>query len=481
VTDLGLRLLYEPIINLKSAKILRPKRLFIAGSFDREINRKKREFCLNSVEARKHFDTLHIFNANESNHINVDGFEEEFFPLWLFNTKKDSGRLIEGLFVFFTLIFSSPQVLREVLILEFKALPFRFKWKRKRLKRIFRMLVRGICGLGQVSRVFRRFSFCDGDTVIVWSEHMSGIRLLKREVRRSGGRLIFSEYGELPGTTFICDCGLFHESWPLRYKEKFSALPISSDEIAEMAKYLENIVNKRISSKVGQYASDLTFDALKVQKGKPIIYINGAQSQASGLLPRCSSFSKEYSPYFASNEAMLKYFSKLAEKHDWTILYKDHPNTCNYFPGRKLRDGAWGGHVKILENIDIYEILVLADLTVSLGSKTVCLSLLNQVPVLLMGPYSINPDNLSSGVYTSDDCEETIISAVQSARRDGVDGDEVTEYFTRMMKYYYYSMDDDAESLFGRGRQQFWKDFLDYMSGGRSVISAKVNIKKLNN
>jgi hypothetical protein len=463
---------------MKFTKSARQRRLFIAGSFAGKINERKREFWLNSVEAKTYFDTLHICNASVSKKIHADGFEEEYFPTWLSHSKVDSSRLVWGVLSLFLLLFTSPRFLCEVLVLEFKTMSFVINWHPMNAFKILWKFLRLISGLGQVFRSFSRFALCDGDTVVVWSEHLTGMRLLKREVRRAGGRLVFSEYGELPGTTFICDRGMFHESWPLRYQKQFDALPISQDEVGEMQECIQNIVNERISSKVGQYATTATLKALKLPKGRPVIYVNGVQSHASGLFPRSSEFSKEYSPDFDSNDAMLRYFAKLAEKHDWTILYKDHPNTCNYFSGHEVRDSGWGEHVKILGNIDIYEILALSDLTVSLGSKTVYLSLLNKVPVFLMGPYSINSDDLSGGVYSGGDSEEAIISAVQSARRLGVDGDGLAEYLTRMMKYYYYSMDDDADSLFGRGRQQFWKDFLDYMSGGRSVISARVNITK---
>jgi hypothetical protein len=465
------------MINLKRIKSVRPKRLFIAGSFGGDRNQRKRDFCLNPGEAKLHFDQLYLLNSHKSKHLKVEGFKKIHFPAWFFDTKLEPGRFIRGIFAILTLMLSDFQILRDVVVLELNALPFEVKLDRKNGRKLWSAILRGITGLGKVFRVFDRFDICDGDTVVVWSEHMPAMRLLKREIRRRGARLILSEYGELPGTMFFCDRGMFHESWPVQYKEQFQALPISSEEVAEMRAHIEGIVKRRISSKVGQYESGLTLKELNVPEGRPVIYINGAQAQASGLIPRCSSFSKEYSPYFGSNEAMLEYFAELAVKYDWTVLYKDHPNTTNCFSGRQLISDGWGDHVKILGNVDIYEILSLADLTISLGSKTVCLSLFSQVPVLLMGPYSINEDDLMSGVYSGGGSEAAIVSMVQSALRDGVDHDGVTKYFTRMMKYYYYSMDCDDESLFGRGQQRFWKDFLDFMSDGRSVISAKVNIE----
>lgn len=462
---------------MKCVKMTLPRRLLIAGSFAGDVNERKREFWLNSAEAKKYFDTLHILNASESEYIQVDDFEEVYFPVWLCHSKADFCRCIWGVWVLLVLFFSSPRILFDVLILEFKTMSFTKGWHPSSARKLLVLSLKGVCGLGLVFRQLHEFSLSDRDTVVVWSEHLTGMRLLKWEALRSGARLVFSEYGELPGTTFICDRGMFHESWPMRYQEQFCALPVSSDEIEEVQKQIQNIVNGKISSKVGQYATDVTLRALNLPKGKPVIYVNGVQSHASGLFPRCSDFSKEYSPYFGSNEEILEYFAKLAEKHDWTILYKDHPNTCNYFSGQEIRASALGEHVKVLGNIDIYEILSLSDMTVSLGSKTVFLSLLNQVPVFLMGPYSLGSNDLGCGVYSGGVSEETIVSAIQSARCYGVDVDSLAVYLTRMMKYYYYSMDDDANSLFGRGRQQFWKDFLDYLSGGRCVISAKVNLK----
>jgi hypothetical protein len=460
---------------MKYKKNHQSERIFIAGFFTRNINDPKSAFWLNSVKAKARFESLYVLNASETDNVAINGFEELFFPAWLRGSKIKAGRFCWGIFSLMALLFQNPKFLIEVIALEFKAMPLNTNsWGLGFLKRMF-FLLKTVCGLGQVFIIFHKLDLGDQDTVVVWSEHFSGMRLLKREVKRSKSRLVLSEYGEIPGTMFICDRGMFHESWPLRYKQQFGSLPINVDEIDQVQRYIHNIVCERISSKTGQYAVDDTLEALDIKKGKPIIYINGIQPHASGLLPRCSEFSKEYSPYFGSNDAILRYFSQLAEKHDWIVLFKDHPNTCNYFAGQELRDEGLSEHVKILGNVDIYKVLRVADLTVSLGSKTVFLSLLNEVPVFLLGPYSISPSDLKSGVYRGGDSEEAIVSVVESARRDGVDSEGLTLYLARMMKYYYYSMDDDADSLFGRGKQQFWEDFHDYMAGGRSVISAKVN------
>jgi len=460
---------------MKSLKKTRSKKLIIAGSFANDINKLKREFWLNSVEARTYFEEIHVL-VNGRVNVDIGSFKQAYFPGWLWHTKFNWSRFFCGAIYFLILLLQSPKFIYEVVALEYKTLPFSLNWHPVTALKLSKTFITCVCGLGLVFRTFIRLDLSAQDTVVVWSEHVTGMRLLKRKVRRSGARLILSEYGELPGTMFICDRGMFHESWPLLFKEKFSALPVSIDEVGEMKKHIHNIVNECISSKVGQYDANSNLEAINLPKGKPVIYVNGVQAHASGLLPRSSKFSHEYSPYFGSNYEMLKYFANLAKKNDWIIIFKDHPNTCNYFPGQEICDGEWGEHVKILGNIDIYKIFTLADLTVSLGSKTVYLSLLNQVPVYLMGPYSINSDDLSCGLYTGGMSEEAIISAVEAAQNHGVDVEGLTVYLTRMMKYFYYSMDDDSNSLFGRGRQQFWKDFLDYMKGGRSFISAKVKV-----
>ncbi|CAA6690204.1 Unannotated [Lentimonas sp. CC19] len=465
------------MLDQTSMKRTAPRRLFIAGSFVGDVNTKKCEFWFNSEEAKTYFDSLHLLSAHSVEKVSPAGFHEVYFPRWLCDAKINSELFYSGFVAMLSLLFRDPLFLWELLVLEFKTKPFERPGRRLKFRRIRRAFLRGISGLGEVFRFFHHTSLCDGDTVVVWSEHLTGMRLLKREALRSGARLVFSEYGEIPGTTFICGQGMFHESWPIRYKEQFGELPVSSDEIAVMKAHLQSIVKGRISSKVGQYATDASMETLELPAGRPVIYVNGVQAHSSGLFPRCSDFSKEYSPDFGSNEDMLEYFAKLAEKHNWTILYKDHPNTSNYYFGQEVPACAFGEHVKVLGNIDIYEILSLADLTVSLGSKTVFLSLLDQVPVYLLGPYSICSDDLGSGVSAGGDPEEAILSALQSARSLDVDHDGLIVYLTRMMKYYYYSMDDDINSLFGRGRQQFWTDFIDYMSGGRSVISAKVKLE----
>lgn len=451
------------------------RRLFIAGSFSGDINKLKRQFWTRPKRADKLFDSIVILNS-----ISKPVFMEEgetgfsFYPTWLCQTPPEVKRFLWGLWAFVEFFIKSPSLLRDALVLEYKTMPREHRWKPAITYRIVKMMAMGICGLGQVRNILHKYKITNKDIIVVWSEHLTGMRLLKNEVQRKGGQLVFSEYGELPGTTFICDRGMFHEAWPVVFKQFFKSRTVGDGEVLEMKKYISTVTAKRKSNKVGQYTRDDVKETLELSGEKPVIYVNGVQSHCSGLFPRCSEYSKEYSPYFASNDSILEYFAKLAIKHDWIILYKDHPNTYNYFPSHTVRVRNWGEHVRIVGNVDIYDVLKASDLTVSLGSKTVFLSLLSQVPVYLLGPYSIDSRDLRCGVYSGELSEESILKALKSARCEGVDEEGFATYLTGMMKYYYYSISDDTDIPFSRGKQQFWMDFTDYVSGARSLISDNV-------
>lgn len=449
------------------------RRLFIFGDFEGPLNQHKYNFFFQGNHFSEHYNKLYVLSS-KGNDLDVKGADFISYPGWLSQVKFRLDLFVSGFFYWMLLLFKDPLFFKELVLLELSAYPHYNdrKWTTRMLKRIpfFAQL---ITSLSYSNKVLKSLGITTHDTVILWTEHMTGRRLAKRHAQQVGATLLLSEYGELPGTCFVCSEGMFHQSWPAIYRNIFVSLPVSENDIRQTSALADALIQNRASNKSGLYSSSIASEVILPGAGEPILYINGAQPQASGLMPDCSRFSREFSPYFRSNKEVVHYFDDLANKYKLRILYKDHPNTHRSFPHSVLSGNDFSERVQVLKDVDIYDALPRCDLTVSLGSKSVFISLLLGIPVLLLGPYSIHPNDLEAGCYEFSG-EDSVVSALQLAAASRVDDAGFREFLTRMAKYFYYNMSSESDCLFARDSMRFWYDLNEFVSGRRSFITTNL-------
>lgn len=448
-------------------------RIFIVGDFLGSLNHKKYKFFLEGAHYRKHYNKLYVLSAGRLSCHLKDG-EFVSYPAWLREVEFRLDLFTSGIFRWFFLWLREPVFCKELWISELDA--YSHYLDRKLTTRLLKRIPyygRLVSSLAYINKVFADLKIGPRDTVILWSEHMPGRRLIKRHAQQVGATLLLSEYGELPGTCFVCSEGMFHESWPAKNRNIFVSAPVSENDIRETSIVIDALVQNRASNKSQLYSAEIASEFSLPDNGEPVLYINGSQPQASGLMPACSRFSREFSPHFRSNKEAVHYFDDLANKYKWRILYKDHPNTHRGFPHSVISGNDFSERVQVLDDVDIYDALPHCALMVSLGSKSVFISLLLGVPVLLLGPYSIHPNDLEAGYYEFSG-EDSVLAALQLALAKGVDGSGLREFLTRMAKYYYYNMGTNNQSLFERGSERFWYDLNEYLSGKRSSISSNL-------
>tara|TARA_R110000850_G_scaffold30303_9_gene83565 strand:+ start:1240 stop:3729 length:2490 start_codon:yes stop_codon:yes gene_type:complete len=330
-----------------------------------------------------------------------------------------------------------------------------------------------------ITHVFSELELDDSDVVIVFSEHSSGARILLEEARSCGSLVLITEYGEIPGTFSVSEKGLFHESWPGLNPTRFNQFPISGSDREAVQGILSDIAENRRSTKT--FDSNSGNQLENTEDYDLVIYVNGVQPFMSGLSPRCSDFSLEYSPHFSSNIDVLAATTRVAENHNWLVLYKDHPNIVRALPKACVPRDGWGDHVRILDNVNIHDVLAVSDIMVSLGSKSVFLSLACNLPVVLVGPYSINTDNLNWGVNymlggtSSEQALESAIYQIISGP-SGVDKDGLIDYLSRMMSYDLYEY--NAKGQFNRGASKFSEDLHGLIDGTRASLTDIPELKE---
>lgn len=326
---------------------------------------------------------------------------------------------------------------------------------------------KALCGLGRIWLSLQDLKLTQYDVVVLFSEHKTSSRMVKAATCEAGARLIHSEYGELPKSLFVSELGMFHESWPAVEREQFRKLPLTDDDLRRGGNLVDAIGRNRLSHKV---STEVWQEDIRGRWPKAkIVYVNGTYHFASGLEPRCSEFSKEYSPKFGSNGELLKHTLALAEKNDWIVLYKDHPNIKRYFPAAQI-DQLENDRLIVIGDANINDIMDVADVTVSMGSKTVFLSLARGVPVCMVGPYTISPLDLEYGLVETTDLKSGVGLLLKRCREDRVDIRRFIEFVSRLSRYYLYS-ERDASDWYPKSAMSMWNDISEYINRLRTRVS----------
>ncbi len=400
-----------------------------------------------------------------------EGSIVEYFPNDLVRTRGDAADVLKGFALWWSRKEQKLDWVDDVLALEGELLkePTSYVGNLKSRLHLF-------SGLGRAFRVLESLELSPSDTVVIFSEHSSGARILIAEARKQNAKLIFSEYGELPGTIFVSECGMFHESWPSRNREQFNRLPVSEPVKSWANSRLKELVEKRVSTKTYHSAANEGELLSGLDKYDAVIYVNAVQPFMSGLLPRRSSFSREYSPFFDSNLDMLSAVADVALANDWLVLFKNHPNIEKSQPWAAISENTWGSHVRLLGDIDIYSVFEAADAMISLGSKSTFLALACGVPVLLAGPYSISEESLKYGLVEmkGDDLRLDIIESginrlLDTRTVDAVDQEGYLDIVSRLIQYDLYEFEESE--LLSRGKEKFAQDVDSYLRGKRISLT----------
>jgi hypothetical protein len=389
-------------------------------------------------------------------------WETYYTPKFLYHSEWSFKKLMQGTLAFIPLVFNHR-----------KALLYAVRWEKSIIKS-FDLTIRGklgarvkmICGIGEITHRAKMLDLKSNDVLVIHA--ISPVNeILCSIAKKANSKIVFTEFGELPLTCFVSEEESIHNTWPLLESERFTNLPITQVDVEEGAKVINNMATSRQSSRPGEKTESTVLPELK---GQTVIYVNGIYPFASGLEPRKSEKSKVLSPYYATNQELLDSVGKIAERNGWHVVYKDHPLTTKIHPNSVVKSSKYK-NVHILTHEDIHEILDVADVTVSLASKSILVSLARGVPVCLAGPYTIPKGAISPGVAETENLEEGIKSLLVNKAGERVNIDDFNNYIARLRKYYLYPYVAKSKEAGMKNPSDIWKDLQEFISGQRRRIS----------
>lgn len=255
-------------------------------------------------------------------------------------------------------------------------------------------------------------------------------------VKRSGNQVYYAEFGEVPGTIFVDSEGLYHTSSVRRTEASFLRLPISQLDRLNASEVISKINSDNVTQK--QFDSE-TLD-LPWDNNKQLVYVNGVVPVGSGLFPRFTAWSRNYSPKYSTNADLLREVLKIADDLDFYVLYKDHPNVHIYEPTHSI-SGFSHPRLHIAGNVNTHVILNKCNAMVTIGSKTVLLAVLRRLPVCLVGPFTFGSSSCPSLIFETGNLMADIRDALSADNDMHSNAAEYEDIVARLLRYHLHSLE----------------------------------------
>lgn len=305
-------------------------------------------------------------------------------------------------------------------------------------------------------------SFYLPDLVCIWNILGPSGKMIKKICERLSIPCCSMEWGILPGTVAFDFCGHMGESWVATESEFFNGLPISEVELEKANDYLRVATDPELSRNVAQSVEVQVLKKIESlrKSGKKIILFMGCNGAHSGNTLADIERAHIHSPFFEDdNEAYRALLNVCKQHEDWHILYKPHPTVITR-----------GNPIDIDENCTtmlykggLSETLALVDVSVTILSQGAYVSLINNVPTLLLGRIQLNNSG-AAYVLENDSDLETILGNALVNGYTNVHKKCFLEHVARVLKYYVFSGNPKVEA---RDSYQLGETIIDIITGSQ--------------
>lgn len=270
-------------------------------------------------------------------------------------------------------------------------------------------------------------------TVVIWNKFHACHYIFSELCKERNVRVVYAEFGSLPGTIVLDEKGQMGESWPATHPDEFLELPVTEEECAQAEKMIEVLRNSGLNRNVQPENDDNDALQKQLKPGRPIILYAGQYDADSGMIPYTENTRTYHSPCFKSSEEGMTYVAEIAKRHDWNFIYKPHPLVKNKISVKRLPE-----NVIFIPDYNINSIIDLADVVITILSTTVYVSLIRETAALMLGYNQISRKGCVYEAFKKEDVEPALISAVEK----GYTSEQkhaFIQHVAQMSKYYLYS------------------------------------------
>jgi hypothetical protein len=305
------------------------------------------------------------------------------------------------------------------------------------IKRVVRFLYK----VNQCRKALRAL---DVDGVIVWNPHDSKHLIIKELCRLESVRFLAIEGGVVPGTIELDTFGHQFDGAIQRNLARFNSLKVS-DVMLDLARdYLTFVRENRFSKKHQSYSKNL--DGLR-ERNEKIIFLAGVAEGAIDMLSASEKDKSKCSPFYLRERELFRDLIQVARKEGYYIVYKPHPNSKFLPEAITAIDFDLDGH-SIELDADVFDLIDLSDVMVTIGSTVSIHSMLQGKPVVLAGVNAFRGGGICHDLENREDLSGQIKKALSRVEFEN-QSRALVEFVARSMEYYSSPYSSYCEEFYG--------------------------------
>jgi len=312
--------------------------------------------------------------------------------------------------------------------------------------------------------------------IVIWNEFKYIHYLFAEMCREAGVKVIFAEFGSLPGTIIFDTDGQMGESFPATHFEEFNNLPVNNIDLDKSRMIINSLKESGLNRNRQPEHSNNSELKRKLKPGRPIVLFAGQCDRDSGMIPYTEKTHKFHSPIFKSSHEAMLFLAELAKKNDWNFIYKPPPLVKNEI---KITDLP--SNVIFISDININDIIDISDVVVTILSSVAYISLIRDTATVMLGYNQIRGKNCAYEAYSKEIIEDTI----KEALRHGYTQDQKESFIrhvAQMVKYYLYDDGQQKDMEIGQSIEHGIKFFDDIMKNAKDTsLESRERDKKYRN
>lgn len=281
--------------------------------------------------------------------------------------------------------------------------------------------------------------------IILWCEFYCGHSFLKDICEERNIRVIYMEFGAIPGTFAIEKNGQMGESLVSIESKKFIAKEVSQEEIKNTEDILEYLKESKLNRRPQVKTDALEKIARIYNPQRPIILYFGQNDYESGIKPYTLKSQMYHSPMFESSDDAAHYLEKICKKNKWNFIYKPHQMMVR---AGECSEQQFDKSTIWIGDSDIHELIDLANVCITIVSQCGYVSLIREKPTLMLGYTQLKEKGCCYEVTEKQQIEDVIKKALKEGYTE-TQRRNFQKHVTQMLKYYLF---DDLyhENRFGQ-------------------------------
>lgn len=272
-------------------------------------------------------------------------------------------------------------------------------------------------------------------TIFQWGSYLPLQRFMKKYFEKNNIKVIHSEFGMLPGTIIFED-NYINSFSLMNNKIYYNSLVVDKYDLKFAENSIEKIRNNQLSNKDYSKKLDASKSQFNFDSFSKVVFIAGIVEIPGGLKPYHLDPNPNFSPLFKSNQEIVDYIDKVALELNYLVLYKEHPLVRSY-PKQQVSSKGLKCTRIIDKSVDIYSILDISDVTITIGSSVSYLSMILNLPCINLGKNSASSKDIFMEVNSIEELKTMLVNSfyIENSETNFI------KYIAKELKYHMFYLD----------------------------------------